>query len=203
MPSPSSLTGLILAGGLSRRMNRQEKAFLPLAGRPLLAHVLARLSPQVGEVVLNANGDPDRFAAYGKLVVADRYTGFLGPLAGIEGAFHALEADWLLSVPVDTPFFPQDLAEKMCQEAQGGEVPVVAESGGRLHPVVTLWPRTILPELEVALEEKRLKLHDWFEGLEYRRLSFDAIEGGIDPFFNINTPEAQIWAENRLKNKKK
>jgi molybdenum cofactor guanylyltransferase len=201
-PVPASITGLILAGGLSRRMNNREKAFLPLAGKPMLSHVLTRLTPQVGTVVLNANGDPARFAAFNRPVVADVRPGFLGPLAGIEAAFLSLNVDWLLSVPVDTPFFPKDLAAQMCQMAQGGEVPVVVESAGRLHPVLALWPRGILGDLTKVLDAKQLRLHDWFEHQEHRRLSIPIEEGGEDPFFNINRPDEQVLAESRLRKQK-
>jgi molybdenum cofactor guanylyltransferase len=170
-------------------MNHREKAFLPLAGKPLLAHVLERLAPQVGEVVINANGDPARFIPFKLPVVADRRSGFLGPLAGIEAAFLSHHADWLLSIPVDTPFFPHDLAAKMCQAVQGEDIPVVAKSGGRLHPVVTLWPRSVLTKLTTALDAKQLRLHDWFKHQEHKQLSFDGKKGERDPFFNINRPE--------------
>ncbi|MBF0455701.1 MAG: molybdenum cofactor guanylyltransferase [Magnetococcales bacterium] len=199
MPQPSSLTGLLLAGGLSRRMENQEKAFLPLLDRPMLAHVLARLTPQVGEAVLNANGDPDRFKAFRCRVVADRRQGFLGPLAGVEAAFLTLACDWLLSVPVDTPFFPENLAEKMCEVAQEEAMPVVAQSLGRLHPVITLWPRSILPQLTHALDTKQLRLHDWLAKYPHKVCFFGENREGEDPFFNINTQADRSQAEERIR----
>ncbi|MBF0384030.1 MAG: molybdenum cofactor guanylyltransferase [Magnetococcales bacterium] len=188
-PAPADITGVILAGGLSRRMNRQEKSFLSLGGNSLLAHVYERLLPQVGKVVLNANGDPARFAHFDLQVIPDKRQGFLGPLAGIEGAFLSLDTDWLLSIPVDTPFFPLDLAKKMSQSTKGREVPVVAKSNSRLHPVVTLWPRAVLPKLSAALDAKQLKLQQWFLQQEHIKLDFACEPDGQDPFFNINRPE--------------
>lgn len=179
-------------------MQGREKAFIALAGKPLLSHVLQRLLPQVAAVVINANGDPARFVDYGQRVVADKRNGFLGPLAGVEAAFATLESDWLLSIPVDTPFFPADLAIKMSQLASKEGVPVVAESGGRLHPVITLWPRSILPKISAALDNKELKLNDWFANHEHAKLCFASEPGSIDPFFNINRPEDQARAEEQI-----
>jgi molybdenum cofactor guanylyltransferase len=197
---PSAITGLILAGGLSRRMNKQEKSFIPLAEKSLLAHVYERLAPQVGEVVLSANGDHARFAQFNLEVIGDKRDGFFGPLAGIEAAFLAHKADWLLSIPVDTPFFPLDLAKKMCQSTQGRDIPVVAQSFARLHPVITLWPRSVLPRLTQALDSQQLKLHDWFLDQEHIKLDFASEIKGQDPFFNINRPTDKQSAEGYFTN---
>ncbi|MBF0194830.1 MAG: molybdenum cofactor guanylyltransferase [Magnetococcales bacterium] len=201
--NPSSITGLILAGGLSWRMNKQEKSFLKLAGKPLIAHVYDKLALQVGEVVISANGDPSRFSSFNSQVIADKRKGSFGPLAGIEAAFLSHKADWLLSVPVDTPFFPQDLAKKMCQSAQGRDVPVVAKSFLRLHPVVALWPRSVLPKLSAALDSQKLKLHDWFLQQEHIKLDFTVETEDQDPFFNINRPSDKLSADRYFLNSKK
>ncbi|MBF0446010.1 MAG: molybdenum cofactor guanylyltransferase [Magnetococcales bacterium] len=200
---PSAVTGLILAGGLSRRMNKQEKSFLLLAGKSLLAHVYERLAPQVGNTVISANGDPSRFVNFNLEVIVDKRDGFFGPLAGVEAAFLAHKTDWLLSVPVDTPFFPLDLAKKMCLTVQGRDIPVVAQSFGRLHPVITLWPRTVLPKLTAALDSQKLKLHDWFLNQEHIKLDFDSYIEGQDPFFNINRPSDKQTAEGYFTNLQK
>ena len=189
--SPTTTAGLILAGGLARRMGLQvDKALLPLAGRPLLAHVLERLSSQVGQVVISANGDRDRFAAFGRPVLADLRSGFPGPLAGLEAAFAGTQADWILSVAVDLPFLPANLAEKMREPLQQvcTDEAVVAVSGGRCHYVVALWPRSIAPLLTDALANGRLSLHDWFQSHPHRQAFFAAMGDEPDPFFNINRP---------------
>ncbi|MBF0448758.1 MAG: molybdenum cofactor guanylyltransferase [Magnetococcales bacterium] len=198
-PDPLTITGLILAGGRSRRMGATDKAFIELAKRPMLAHVLDRLEPQVAQVVISSNEDPACFSPFQKTVIADGRGGFQGPLAGIEAAFMTLDTDWLLSVPVDTPFFPKDLAGRMCQAAQNESLPVVAESDNRLHPVITLWPRSVLPFLIHSLDTQQLKLHDWFAKQKHHRVVFDRDEQGNDPFFNVNRPEDLALAEQRIR----
>ncbi|MEO5349559.1 MAG: molybdenum cofactor guanylyltransferase [Magnetococcus sp. YQC-3] len=201
-PSAAGLTGLVLAGGLSRRMGAGvEKALLPLAGRPLLRHVLERLSPQVDRLVISANGDPARFLPFALPVVADLRNQWLGPLAGVEAAFARTDAEWLLSVAVDLPFLPTDLAEKMQEPLHtlAEPLPVVAASGGRSHFVVALWPRTALPSLTTALENGQFSLYDWFQRHPHRQVHFAAVGDAPDPFFNINRPadlqEAAVWCQ--------
>ncbi|MBF0446650.1 MAG: molybdenum cofactor guanylyltransferase [Magnetococcales bacterium] len=200
-PDPLTITGLILAGGRSRRMGETDKAFIELDERPMLAHVLDRLEPQVAQVVISSNKDPACFALYQKSVLADGRGGFQGPLAGIEAAFMALDAEWVLSIPVDTPFFPKDLAVRMCQAAQDVPLPVVAESENRLHPVIALWPRSVLPSLIRTLDVQQLKLQDWFAEQKHHRLVFESDEQGNDPFFNINRPEDLALAEQQIRSK--
>ena len=196
--SPPHVVGLILAGGLARRMGAGiDKALLPLAGRPLLAHVLARLTPQVEQVVISANGDLDRLTAFGVPVFADLQNGYQGPLAGVEAAFVGTNADWILSVAVDLPFLPTDLRVKMqapLQERHNNET-MVALSAGRYHYVVALWPRSALPQLTTALANGQLSLHDWFGRHAHRQILFAPPANGVDPFFNINRPADLQTAE--------
>lgn len=170
-----------------------DKAFLSLAGRPLLAHVLARLSPQVGRVVISASGDPKRFAAFGLPVFADLRPGFQGPLAGVEAAFAGTKASWILSVAVDLPFLPKNLVEKMLASLENtpdGSTPdaVVAMSANRCHYVVSLWPRMAMKKLVPAIENGQLCLRDWFRGYPHQKVIFSPVGDGPDPFFNINRP---------------
>ncbi|HEY8609869.1 MAG TPA: molybdenum cofactor guanylyltransferase MobA, partial [Roseomonas sp.] len=161
-PDPPTL-GVVLAGGLARRMGGGDKTLLPLNGRPMLAHLLDRLSPQVAAVVLNANGDPSRFAiaAPGLPVVPDGVPGFPGPLAGIlAGMDHAagLGLDWVLSVPGDTPLIPSDLAARLHQ----GRAPIAcAASCGRVHPPVALWPVMLRWDLRAAIDAGEGKVSRW------------------------------------------
>lgn len=190
-----AVTGVVLSGGLSRRMGGREKALLPFGSGRLLGRVIERVAPQVGRLVLSANGDPARFAAFGLPVIPDCRPGHPGPLAGVEAAFLATEADWLLSVGVDLPFLPTDLARRL-GEGRGGEVlPVVAASGGRLHPVVCLWPREALAAIRSALDAGERRLMDWFGANPHRSVAFAVPGAGPDPFFNVNHPDALIEAE--------
>jgi len=180
---------VILAGGLARRMGGGDKCLLPLGGRPILAHVIARLRPQVAALALNAGGDATRFARFQLPVVADDVADFAGPLAGILAAMDWAAADLpsataVLTVPADTPFLPRDLAARL--DAAGA--PALARSGGRIHPVVGLWPLSLREDLRQALRKDGIrKVEAWTARLGAALVDFDA--ASIDPFFNINTPE--------------
>lgn len=179
-------TGLILAGGLSRRMGGGDKALAVLAGRPLLAHVVDRLRPQVGRLVLNANGDPARFAAFGLPVLADGVAGHAGPLAGILAGLEAVEADVLAVVPCDTPLFPDDLVVRLAAAlTQSGADVAVAASAERAHPVFGLWCRRTAPALRrLLVEEGERRLLAAAE-----RLGAVTVTWPGEPFHNANTPE--------------
>jgi molybdenum cofactor guanylyltransferase len=187
---------MILAGGRSRRMGGGDKCLMPLAGRPVLAHVIERIRPQVTSLALNANGDATRFAGFALPVVADDEADFAGPLAGILAAL-----DWakrahpsaaaVLTVPADTPFLPRDLAVRL---NAAGARPALASSLGWIHPVVGLWPLVLRDDLEAALRKEGIrKVEDWTGRLGPAVVDFDA--GTRDPFFNINTPGDLARAE--------
>lgn len=190
LPTPEQITVLILAGGLARRMGKMEKALLPLAGRPLLAHILDRLSPQTVDIVLNANGDPHRFGDFPDLrVIPDIRPNHQGPLAGVEAGLKILEAFWILTVPADLPFLPSDLVRQLCNRATRPDFPVVAQSYGRIHPVVSLWPKSILAPLNEYLDSGQKSLMGWLRHTPHVTVDFQAQGEALDPFFNINTPE--------------
>lgn len=187
--------GLILAGGLSRRMGGGDKALRLLAGQPMLTHVVARLAPQVAGLVLSANGDPARFEPFGLLVLPDDTPDHPGPLAGIlAGLDHAAARGhrWLVSVPADAPFLPSDLVDTLQRALHGSRAGMaIAASGGRSHPVVGLWPVTMRDRLRAALAagERRVTA-----------VTADAAvatwpDTPIDPFLNINTPADLAAAE--------
>lgn len=202
-----AVVGVLLAGGLSRRMGGGDKCLLELAGRPLLARVIERMRPQTGTLVLNANGDPARFAVFGLPVVADPVEGFAGPLAGVLAGFtwareHAPQARWIATAASDTPFFPSDLVEKLLS-ATAGQYPAIAlsESNGRVHPVFGLWPTVLMDDLHEALSSGTRKVLDWTGQHAEFRVAFEDIPVGstaIDPFFNANTPEDLAFAETLL-----
>ena len=198
------IAGIILAGGLSRRMGGGDKPLGALAGRPLLDHVIARLKPQVGPLALNANGDPSRFSSFGLPVVPDTVEGFAGPLAGIlaglEWAAANTAARRIITVAGDTPFFPDDLVAHSVEASAGRpDIIAVASSEGRWHPTFALWPVDFAASLRRALvdqDERRVKA--FIEGHDHVAvdLAIPEVEGiAYDPFLNINTPQDLAEAE--------
>lgn len=188
------LVGLLLAGGQSRRMGGGDKALRELAGVPLLAHVIARLRPQVAALVLNANGDPARFAAFGLPVVGDSIAGFAGPLAGVLAgldwaAAQRPDCSHVLSVATDAPFLPRDLAARCVAavNAAGADL-AYAVSGGRAHPVFGLWPVRLRDDLRRAVAEEGVRKVDRWTA-RYRLVAVPFPDVPIDPFFNANRLE--------------
>jgi molybdopterin-guanine dinucleotide biosynthesis protein A len=181
---------LVLAGGRATRMGGGDKALRPFGGATLLDHVLARLAGQGLRIVLNANGDPARFARFGLPVLADTVPGHPGPLAGVLAGMewvlaHAPGATHLVTVPTDCPFVPTDLVARLT--AARAEM-ACAESGGQAHPVVGLWPVRLAPLLRRALVEQGMRgVASWTAQFPLARVAFAAEP--IDPFFNVNTPE--------------
>ncbi len=198
---PSSLpVGVLLAGGLARRMGGGDKPLRRLGGRTLLAHVVTALAPQCVGLVVNANGDPARFAAFGLPVAGDTLPGYLGPLAGILAgmrwaAAHYPEAADILTVAADTPFLPADLAARLAA-ARGDAAVACAGSGGRAHPTIALWRVALADRLEAALLAGDRGVLAWATGQGLALADFPAAPW--DPFFNINTPEDLLVAEARL-----
>ncbi len=191
--------GLILAGGLARRMGGGDKALLPLAGRPMLDHVVERLRGQCDDLLLNANGDPARFESFGLPIVADTVPDFAGPLAGILAgldwtAVHRPQTEWLLSVAADTPFLPADLAARLgAARAAAGTPLACAASGGRAHHAIGLWPVSLREDLRRSLGVGERKIAAW-TGRHGVAIAEWPVEP-FDPFFNINTPEDLAEAE--------
>ena len=194
--------GLVLAGGLARRMGGGDKARLTIGGVTILDRVLATLSAQCTGIIINANGDPKRFADTGLPVIADDVPGFAGPLAGILAGLDWLAAqdngvEWMLSVPGDCPFLPDDLVEKLHQARRkmGAGVPLAcARSGEWRHPVVALWPLALRADLRHALVDEDLRKIEVFTA-RYGVAVADWPDQPVDPFFNVNTPEDARRAE--------
>lgn len=198
-----AVVGIILAGGLARRMGGGDKGLLPLGGRPLLDHVIARARPQVATLVLNANGDPARFAAFGLPVVADSVEGFAGPLAGVLAGMdwtlaQVPGARWIATFASDTPFFPLDLVTRLHDAVlREGAALACASSAGRPHPVFGLWPVDLRDALEHAMRQEGLRKIDLFTA-RYRLAVVDWPSEPFDPFFNANRPEDLARAEELL-----
>ena len=197
---PSPVAGAILAGGSARRMGGCDKTLLRLAGRPILEHIVDRLRPQVAALVLNANGDPGRFAPFGIPVVPDTVPGLLGPLAGILAVMDWVSAHYpdighLVTVPCDTPLLPDDLVDRLADAPRRlGTDLACAVTGGRRHPVVALWPVGLRAALRNALVDEGVrKVDQWASRYRRADVRFDAENG--DPLFNINSPEDMAVAE--------
>ena len=192
--------GLVLTGGLARRMGGGDKTRIRIGGKTILERVLARFKPQCVAVILNANGDPTRFADTGLPVVADTVPGFAGPLAGIlagldwAAAYAPGIAD-VASVPGDCPFLPGDLVARLSATRQAAGVPLAcARSGDWRHPVVGLWPVALREDLRKALVEENMhKIETWTARHGIAVGNWPATP--IDPFFNVNTPADAAEAE--------
>jgi molybdopterin-guanine dinucleotide biosynthesis protein A len=204
MSSSVSIIGIVLAGGKSSRMGGGNKALLPLGGRPLLSHVVARLRPQVAEIVLNANDDSGRFAAFGLPLVADRLAGQMGPPAGVHAGLAWAKANrpgsrFVITVAADTPFFPADLVSRFCAATSiTNPKLVVARSESGVHPVFGLWPVSLAPHLEDSLRRGARKALDFVAAQQAKEVAFPPLEirgRAVDPFFNLNRPEDLAEAE--------
>jgi molybdenum cofactor guanylyltransferase len=192
--------GLVLAGGLARRMGGGDKARIKIGGCTILERALSCLVPQCTSVIINANGDPARFADTGRPVVPDSVPDFAGPLAGILAgldwaAAHAPQIEWLLSAPGDCPFLPRDLLARLHEARIGAGTPLAcARSGEWRHPVVALWPVALRDDLHRALTEEGLhKIEIWTARHGIAIADWPAEP--VDPFFNVNTPEDASRAE--------
>jgi molybdenum cofactor guanylyltransferase len=201
MPYPPTY-GLVLAGGLARRMGGGDKALIKIGRSTILDRVLATLSGQCVDIIINANGDPKRFEDTGCIVVPDNVPGFAGPLAGILAGLDWLAAqnngiEWIVSVPGDCPFLPDDLVERLheARRKMGAGVPLAcARSGEWRHPVVGLWPVALRADLRKALVDEDLrKIEVWTA--RHGVAIADWPTEPVDPFFNVNTPEDAKRAE--------
>lgn len=203
----TEIAGIILAGGLSRRMGGGDKPLLSLNNARLIDHVAARFKPQVATLAINANGDPARFAGIDLPVLADTVPDYVGPLAGIltglEWAATQSGCEAMVSAAGDTPFFPGDLVERLAQAAgaQPGKI-AVASSDGRWHPTFALWPLGLRESLRRFLvDEDNRRVSAFMERHGFVVVDFPMIEAEgqrIDPFFNVNTPDDLAVAKRLL-----
>ena len=199
LPPPPTL-GLVLAGGLARRMGGGDKARLQIGGITILDRVLATLSAQCVDIIINANGDAARFADTGCTVVPDNVEGYPGPLAGILAGLDWLAAEnngieWMVSVPGDCPFLPDDLVERLHEARRAKGAPLAcARSGEWRHPVIGLWPLALRADLRKALVTDGLrKIEVWTA--RHGVAIADWPTEPVDPFFNVNTREDAAEAE--------
>jgi len=188
--------GVILAGGRATRMGGGDKGLLALGGRALLSHIIDRLEPQVAGLALSANGDATRFERFGLPVLADSIPGFAGPLAGVLAGLDwaaGQGAETIVTAAADTPFFPCDLVPRLLQTSEGMDTPLVLAAapdpkrGQVRHPTFGLWPVALRDDLRAALEGGLRKVVLWSDQHGGREAVFEV--AGVDPFFNVNTPE--------------
>ncbi len=179
----------ILAGGRSLRMGGGDKCLLRLGDTTILAHVVARLRPQTGAILLNSNSDPQLFSEAGLPVRADALPGGLGPLAGIHTAMlwaEEIGAASVLTVPADTPFLPCELVARLAAASAGGRI-AIAASGGNMHPTIGLWPSALAATLRRDLTRGIRRVRTWLDQMPFKVAVFEP--AATDPFWNINTPE--------------
>ena len=194
------IPGVLLAGGLARRMGGGDKPMRTISGRTILERVIARLAPQCAGLILNANGDPARFASFGLPVIADSVADFPGPLAGILAALdwaarQQPEVRFVLSAAADCPFLPRDLVARLeeAREAQDAEL-AVAASGAQTHPVIGLWSVALREQLRHALVVEDVRKIDRWTA-RYKLVTVTWPTTPLDPFFNANTVEDIAEAE--------
>jgi molybdopterin-guanine dinucleotide biosynthesis protein A len=181
----SSITGIVLAGGRGSRMGGVDKGLQPLRGRPMAAWIIARLKPQVDEIVINANQNLEIYAAFGHRVVPDEVGGFAGPLAGLHAGLSAAAYPLAVTVPCDSPFLPADLVSRLGSSLQDNDL-AVAKTGDQVHPVFVLLKTSLKRNLEGFLQGGGRKIDAWYASLKVVEVPFD---DEADAFRNINTIE--------------
>ncbi len=201
---PADVAGVLLAGGLARRMGGGDKGLRRLGGKPIMDRILERARPQVTALLINANGDPARFKSYGLPVLADAIDGYAGPLAGVLtglewAAAHAPKGTtFVASFATDAPFVPMDLVRRLRRAVDdAGAQLACAKSGGRTHPVIGLWPLDLAGELRRALVEEGMRKIDRWTA-RYRLVEVEFATTPFDPFFNINDKDNLVEAEQLL-----
>ena len=179
------VTGLVLAGGQGSRMGGVDKGLAPFRGKPMVAHAIERLAPQVDEILVNANRNPEAYARFGHRVIADEIPGFAGPLAGFERGLAHARGQLVATVPCDSPFLPADLVARLRAALEGaGAQLAVARTGDQPHPVFCLMRREVHASLTAFLASGQRKIDKWYASLSVVEVAFD---DEADAFANINT----------------
>jgi molybdopterin-guanine dinucleotide biosynthesis protein A len=187
MIARGEITGIVLAGGLGRRMGGVDKGLVTLDGKPMVAHAIARLAPQVGALVVNANQNAERYAELGVEVVADAIGGYAGPLAGLHAGLTRTSTKYAVTVPCDSPFLPPDLVARLASALEAGASQIaVAKTFEQPHPVFALVRTDVLQHLDTFLSRGGRKIDAWYATLAVVLVPFDDC---ADAFRNINTPD--------------
>lgn len=188
-----SISGVILAGGMGRRMGGADKGLIEFLGRPMIEHVAERLKPQVGEILINANRELQHYASLGYPVIEDEIGGFAGPLAGLHKAMQVAAHPYVLTVPCDSPLLPHNLVERLMNGLIERDADLaVAKTGMQAHPVFCLCRKALLPNLEAFLKDGGRKIDAWYSTLEVAEVQFS---DNAKAFANVNTPEELVWLE--------
>ena len=191
----AEVTGVILAGGQGSRMGGVDKGLQPFRGRPMVAHVIDRLAPQVAELLINANRNAEAYGGFGYRVIADEIEGFAGPLAGFERGLAHASGELVVTVPCDSPFLPADLVQRLRGALlSAGAQLAVAKTGDQAHPVFSLMRRDVHESLRAFLSSGQRKIDKWYAALKVVEVAFDDEPGA---FLNINTREELAGLEPR------
>jgi molybdopterin-guanine dinucleotide biosynthesis protein A len=191
----AEVTGVVLAGGQGSRMGGVDKGLQPFRGKPMVAHVIERLAPQVAELLINANRNAEAYAGFGYRVIADEIEGFAGPLAGFERGLAHATGELVVTVPCDSPFLPADLVARLqvALQAAGAQL-AVAKTGDQAHPVFSLMRRDVHESLRAFLGSGQRKIDKWYAALKVVEVPFD---DEAEAFLNINTREELAGLEPR------
>ncbi len=193
----NEIVGVLLAGGQALRMGGGDKGLLEIGGKTMIAHVIDRITGQVGGMIINAHGPAQRFSAYGLPIVSDTIGGHVGPLAGVLAGMrwvqeHRADARFIATVSTDAPFLPRDLILRLADALQDEANIALAASGDHVHPVIGLWPVALADDLDDALNDGVRKVLHWTDRHGTIKVDYPFCQIGdrsVDPFFNVNTPE--------------
>jgi len=198
---PHQITAVILAGGRGHRMGDQDKGLVKLAGKPLIEHVLTAVHPQVGKLLISANRNLQQYGHYGYPVISDAMADYQGPLAGFASAMSAVDTDYMITLPCDTPLLPCDLVQRLiqAQELSDGADLSVAHDGTRMQRVIAFMPVALLPDLQAFLDRGDRQIGLWYSQHKIALADFSDMP---DAFLNINTPEEcnQLQQSGLIKN---
>jgi molybdenum cofactor guanylyltransferase len=190
------ITGVILAGGKARRMGGEDKGLITLQGKPVIDYIITALQPQVGNLLINANRNPEQYGTSGLPVVADMLGDYFGPLVGMATGMHTTDKPYIVTVPCDSPFIPDTLVETLYRTLDDDQAEIsVAHDGERMQPVFALLRCELLPSLLSYLDEGGRKIDTWYS---QHHLALADFSGTPDTFMNLNTPEDRLALENRM-----
>ena len=190
------ITAVILAGGMARRIDGQDKGLITLHGRPMVDYIISALQPQAGHILINANRNAEQYAAFGLPVIADMLGDYFGPLVGMASGMNATDTSYIVTAPCDSPFIPGNLVEMLYRALAENEADIsVAHDGERMQPVFALLRCSLLPGLLAYLDEGGRKIDTWYG---QQRLALADFSGSPDTFLNLNTPEDKVILENRM-----
>lgn len=192
----NDITAVILAGGKARRMDGEDKGLINLNGRAMIDYIISALRPQTGNIIINANRNPQQYGIYGLPVVADMLGDYFGPLVGMATGMHTTDRPYIVTVPCDSPFIPGTLVETLFRSLDEQQADIsVAHDGTRMQPVFALLRCELLPGLLAYLDEGGRKIDTWYD---QQRLAIADFSDTPDTFLNLNTPEDKLALENRM-----